>query len=163
MANTFLSVYRMEHLTSRTSCRRLAMAAFGFKPRSANCEPAHLSMPATGAMCPRCSAWWCKDELTTLGCRRCIERIRVKWTLQKLLPKYLGTIVFEHLWLANEFSLAKAHRRGYSAHDHRCRCGHCRGIPRSERGRRRIAHRWRVLTFRTWLGKSTASNFRFFG
>ena len=22
-------------------------------------------MPGKGAMCPRCSAWWCKDELTT--------------------------------------------------------------------------------------------------
>ena len=159
MANTFLSVYRMEHLTSRTSCRRLAMAAFGFKPRSANCEPAHLSMPAKGAMCPRCSAWWCKDELTTLGCRRCIERTRVKWTLQKVLPKCVGAIVFEHLWLANEFSLAKERRAGYCAHDHRCRCRQCRGMPGSERGRRRIVHRWRVLSLRTRTRKMSSPEF----
>ena len=112
-----------------------------------------LAMPAKGAMCRRCSAWWRKDELMSLGCRRCIERSRVQWTLEKMLPKCVGAIVFEHLWLANEFSLAKARRRGYSAHDHRCRCGHCRGIPRNERGRRRIVHRWRVLILRTRTGK----------
>ena len=120
---------------------------------SLECLAVHLSMPAKGAMCRRCSAWWCKDELATLGCRRCIERSRVKWTLQKVLPKCVGAIVFEHLWLANEFSLAKARRPGYCVHDHRCRCGHCRGMPGSESGRRRIVHRWCVLSLRTRTGK----------
>ena len=98
-----------------------------------------------------------------LGCRRCIERIRVKRTLQKLLPGHVGTIVFGHLWLANECSLGKGHRRGYSVHDHRCRCGKCSGIPRGVGGRRRIVHRWRVLALRTRVGKSAVSNFDVFG
>ena len=108
-----------------------------------------LSMPAKGAMCRRCCAWWRKDELATVGCRRCIEGIRVKLTLEKVLPTCVGSMVFDHLWLANEFSLARARRAGYCAHDHRCRCGQCRGMPGSNRGRRRIVHRWRVLTLRT--------------
>ena len=118
-----------------------------------------LAMPAKGAMCRRCSAWWRKDELMSLGCRRCIERSRVQWTLEKMLPKCVGAIVFEHLWLANEFSLAKARRGGYCAHDHRCRCRQCRGMPGSERGRRRIVHRWRVLSLRTRTRKMSSPEF----
>ena len=155
--------WRTSTVSSTSSLGGWGSSVSGWRGSPCMSESAQSSMPAKGAMCPRCFAWWCKDELRKLGCRRCIERVRVKWTLQKLLPGYLGTIVFGHLWLANEFSLGKGLRRGYSVHDHRCRCGQCSGIPRGEGGRRRIVHRWRVVTFRTRVGKSAGINFGIFG
>ena len=116
------------------------------------CVPVAFDMPSKGARCTRCKAWWRMDELAASGCRRCLEKILMPHALSRWgLPGDVPRMVFEYLWLSQEYSLAKDRtkkRTGHLVGDHTCRCAKCSGIPRSVNCRRQLVQRWRVLTIR---------------